>query len=116
MDTGRETYHAVTWRVRSNVWRPPTDMFETETGVIVKVELAGARDEDIEVAVRGRLLSVNGVRSGSTERRAYHQMEIPYGRFSVEVELPVAVNIDNATADYKDGFLTIHLPKEKLDT
>jgi HSP20 family molecular chaperone IbpA len=116
MDTGRETYHAVTWRVRSNVWRPPTDMFETETSVIVKVEVAGVRDEDIEVAVRGKLLSVNGIRSDSAERRAYHQMEIPYGKFSVDIELPVAVNIDNATAEYKGGFLIIHLPKEKLDT
>jgi HSP20 family molecular chaperone IbpA len=51
----------------------------------------------------------------SSERRAYHQMEIPYGKFVVDIELPVGVNTEGASADYKDGFLTINLPKEKLD-
>ena len=111
----RETYNAVTWHVASNVWRPPTDMFETETGVVVRVEIAGVRDEDVEVVVRERFLSIYGKRSDSTERRAYHQMEIPYGKFAINIELPIEVNIDKATAEYKDGFLVIHLPKEKLD-
>jgi HSP20 family protein len=115
LETRRETYHSVTWHVRSNVWRPPTDVYETEKSVVVKVEIAGLRDEDIEVVIQENLLLVSGVRSDSSERRAYHQMEIPFGKFSIGIELPASVLIENANAEYKDGFLTINLPKGKLD-
>lgn len=115
VESRRETYTTVTWHVRSNTWRPPTDMFETEKGLVVKVDIAGIRDDDIEVVVSNKLLSINGVRSDSSERRAFHQMEIPYGGFAVNIELPVSVDTDNATAEYKDGFLIIHLPKEEME-
>ena len=115
VEARRETYNNVTWHVRSNVWRPPTDVYETESGVVVKVEIAGIRDEDLEAVVQGDLLLISGTRTDSSERRAYHQMEIPFGKFSVGVELPASVNTEGANAEYKDGFLTIYLPKEKLD-
>ena len=113
LETRREIYNSVTWHVRSNVWRPPTDVYETEENVVVKMEIAGMRDEDLEVVVQGNLLLISGSRSDSTERKAYHQMEIPFGKFSVGVDLPVRVNTDNATAEYKDGFLIIQFSKEK---
>lgn len=111
----REAYETVTWHVRPKVWCPPTDVYESETGVIVRVEIAGIRDEDIEMAMQGTLLLISGVRSDSSERRAYHQMEIPFGKFSVCVELPTSAIIEDANANYKDGFLTIDFSKEKLD-
>lgn len=113
VESRREILSAVTWRVRANVWHPPTDVYETEDSLVVKMEIAGMRDEDLEVAVQGSLLMVSGSRSDSLERKAYHQMEIPFGRFSVSIELPVPVNTDHASAEYKDGFLTIQFPKEK---
>lgn len=113
IETRREILSAVTWRVRSNVWHPPTDVYETDDNFVVKMEIAGMRDEDLEVAVQGNLLMVSGSRSDSLERKAYYQMEIPFGRFSVGIELPIPVNIENASAEYKDGFLTIQFPKEK---
>lgn len=113
VETRREIYNSIIWHVRSNTWRPPTDMYETEQNVIVKMEIAGMRDEDLEVAIQDNQLLVSGSRADSTERKAYHQMEIPFGKFSVGIELPVQVNSENATAEYKDGFLTIQLPKEK---
>lgn len=115
VESRRETYTSVTWHVRSNTWRPSTDMFETETSVFVRVDVAGIKDEDVEVVVSGRSLSIRGVRSDSSGRRAFHQMEIPYGKFAVDIELPVSVDTDNATAEYKDGFLVVNLPKEKMD-
>lgn len=112
-----ETRHAIintiAWHLRPNVWRPPTDVYETEDDVIVKMEIAGMRDDDLEVTVQDNILLINGSRSDPTERKAYHQMEIPFGKFSVGIELPVQVDTDRATAEYKDGFLTIQLPKEK---
>lgn len=113
VETRREIHGTVTWHVRPDIWHPPTDVYETAESVIVRMEIAGMRDEDIEVAVQGEVLMVTGKRSDSLERRAYHQMEIPFGKFSVVVELPASVETENATAEYKDGFLTIQLPKEK---
>jgi HSP20 family protein len=83
--------------------------------VVVKVEIAGIRDEDVEVVVQGNRLLISGKRLDSSERRAYHQMEISYGKFAVDIELPISVMTDGANAEYKDGFLTITLPKEKLE-
>lgn len=113
VETRREVYNSITWQVRPNVWRPPTDVYETEEEVIVRMEVAGMRDEDLEVAVQDNLLLISGSRTDSTERKAYHQMEIPFGKFSVSIDLPVRVNTEDATAEYKDGFLTVQLPKEK---
>jgi len=113
VDTRREIYNSIIWHVRPNVWRPPTDVYETENNVIIKMEIAGMRDEDLEVTVQESLLLISGSRSDSMERKAYHQMEIPFGKFSVGIELPARVNTENANAEYKDGFLTIQLPKEK---
>jgi HSP20 family protein len=82
---------------------------------VVKIEIAGVKDDDLEVSVQNNVLTVSGARSDSSERRAYHQMEIPFGKFSVVVELPSAVDVEEASAEYKDGFLAIQLPKESMD-
>lgn len=102
------------WQVRSNVWRPPTDVYETEESLVVKMEIAGMRDEDFEVVLQDRYLLINGSRSEKMERKAYHQMEIPFGKFSVGIEIPTSIESDDTTAEYKDGFLTITLPISRL--
>lgn len=112
IETRREILHAVSWQVRSSLWRPPTDIFETEESFIIKVEIAGMRDDDIEVAVENNLLLISGNRSDMPEQRAYyHQMEIQSGKFEITAEIPVPVDVEQAGAVYKDGFLTITLPK-----
>lgn len=112
VETRREYHGSVTWQVRPSVWRPPTDVYETAESVIVKMEIGGLRDEDIEVTIQGNVLMISGSRSDMLERKAYHQMEIPFGKFSVAIELPAQTETENATAEYKNGFLTIQLPKE----
>ncbi len=97
--------------VRSHIWRPPTDVFETDEVVIVRVEIAGMKESDFQIILDGRVLSIRGVRSDTSERRAYHQMEIRFGEFSTEVELPSEVIAQNAEATYSNGFLRIVLPK-----
>ncbi len=96
---------------RSPVWRPPTDVYELEDALVVRVEIAGMREEDFSISLEDRTLSVRGLRSDLPERRAYHQMEIPFGEFISEVELPVPVKADGIEAVYRDGFLRILLPK-----
>lgn len=111
VETRKEVFHAAGWQVRSSVWNPPTDVYETEANLTIKVEVAGMRDEDFEVAIEKNILMITGTRPDQNERRAYHQMEIMYGKFEIAIQLPVELDIDNARAEYKDGFLTIILPK-----
>ena len=110
-ETRREILQTIGWQVRSSIWNPPTDMYETEENYVIKVEIAGMRDEDFEVGFENNILMISGYRSDLNERRAYHQMEIRFGRFEIGVGIPVTVDMEKAAAEYKDGFLTILLPK-----
>ena len=105
----------VHWRIamRPHVWRPPTDMYETDEAIVIRVEIAGMREQDFSVALEDRTLTIRGVRSDPTERRAFYQMEIPFGEFSTEVELPAPIVNEGVEAVYRDGFLQITLPKAR---
>ena len=109
----REILHAVSWQVSAGVWSPPTDMYETENEYVVRVEVAGMRESDFEVLFEGGFLLINGVRPDVAERRAYHQMEIRFGKFSTAIGIPGPVDLDASTAEYRDGFLTVIMPKLK---
>ena len=111
MEARREILHAVSWQVRSNVWSPPTDEYETETTYVVRVEIAGMREEDFEVLLENDTLLISGSRSDVPDRRAYQQMEIRFGKFATSVNIPGPVDVEQAQAEYKDGFLTVVLPK-----
>ena len=111
MEARREILHAVSWQVRSNVWSPPTDEYETETTYVVRVEIAGMREEDFEVLLENDTLLISGARSDVPDRRAYQQMEIRFGKFATSVNIPGPVDVEQAQAEYKDGFLTVVLPK-----
>ena len=111
VETRREIFHAISWQVRSSVWSPPTDMYETQENFVVRLEIAGMREEDFEVAVENNVLIISGHRPDLNERRAYHQMEIRFGKFEVAVDIPFPVEIESSVAEYKDGFLLIQLPK-----
>ncbi len=101
------------WRLvnRHRLWRPPTDIYETDETIVVRLEVAGMKEEDFSVTLRERQLYICGTRNDVPERRAYHQMEIPFGQFAIEIELPAAVKHDNVAAFYRDGFLKITLIK-----
>ncbi|MBU2611393.1 MAG: Hsp20/alpha crystallin family protein [Chloroflexi bacterium] len=109
------TLQAIGWQVnlRSYSWSPPTDVYETETSFVVRVEVAGMRQSEFSINVEGNYLVISGARTDLSERRAYHQMEIRFGEFSTAIELPSGVNVDRADAEYEDGFLSVVLPKIK---
>ena len=111
METRREVYVTSSWQVHSSVWTPPTDVFETEANLIVKVEVAGMKEEDFEVVVEEQILMIYGQRSDQNERRAYHQMEIRFGKFEIAIGLPSGVDLEEASAEYNQGFLTVIFPK-----
>lgn len=103
----------ISWQVRiQRTWSPPTDLYETETAYVVRVEVAGMRPQDFSITLEpNNVLTIRGVRADIPSRRAYYQMEIRSGEFSTLVALPGFVNEDTCVADYENGFLTILLPK-----
>jgi HSP20 family protein len=111
VETRKEVLFSTTWQVHSSIWTPPTDVFETEENFVVKVEVAGMREDDFEVSVEERILIIRGQRPDVNERRAYHQMEIRFGKFEITLSLPSGIDLDKAVAEYKEGFLSILFPK-----
>ena len=101
------------WQVsmRSPAWQPPTDVFETDGSIIVRVEIAGMRQDCFSIELEGRYLSIYGTRPDIRERRAFHQMEIRFGEFNILLELPQSVDSNQIEAIYNNGFLRIELPK-----
>jgi len=96
------------------VWVPPTDVFETEDQIVVQVEVAGVKQSDLTVSLQDRRLIISGTRSDhGPSQRAYHQMQVRFGDFSTEVELPAPIDENGIDASYVDGFLRIVLPKRK---
>jgi len=115
VESRREVLHAVGWQVqvRAGAWSPPTDVYETENEYVVRVEIAGMREEEFEITVENNFLMISGNRPDIPERRAYQQMEIRFGKFETVVGVPGPIDLDSSRADYAEGFLTVKLPKAK---
>lgn len=95
-------------------WRPASDIHETASAILVKMELAGMREEDIEVTLYEDALVVSGRREDDADHEsemAYHEAQIRYGPFRAEMLLPCSVKRDEVEARYENGFLRITLPK-----
>jgi len=109
----REVRPGLGWQVTGGAWSPPTDLFETADDYVISVEIAGLSESDFDVAYENGVLIITGVRADRTERRAYHQMEIHFGKFSTAVALPGPVDLDRSKAEYGNGFLVVRLPRAK---
>jgi len=102
------------FNTKPQTWQPPTDIYETEENYIILIEIAGMQESEFTVSIDQKILSVMGTRNSPIhERRAYHQMEIPFGDFITQLELPSAIDIEKTEASYDNGFLMINLLKEK---
>lgn len=103
----------VNLRVSSHplTWRPPTDVYERDDSLVVRVEIAGMKEEDFLIQLDQNLLVIRGARTDLNERRAYHQMEINFGEFLTGVDLQVPIDVENVRAEYQNGFLWVFLPK-----
>lgn len=98
-------------------WRPPTDVYETSDGLVVRMELAGMRERDIEVVLDQQVLVVSGFRPDDRphERISYYQMGVNYGQFCVQIFMPWPVQEEEVSASYDDGFLEIRLPRRRRE-
>src|SRR5438309_4530421 len=93
-------------------WVPNTDVYATDSGLVVKVELAGMRSEHLEITVEGNRLRIAGTRPDGCRaaKASFLVMEINYGPFESVLELPVGYDLSQAKASYLNGFLRIDVP------
>jgi len=94
-------------------WTPALDVYEDKDNFTVKAELPGLKKEDIEISLHEGSLSISGERKSETkfEHAEVYRAERFVGRFQRTVTLPAAVAVDKVKAQYKDGILTVTLPK-----
>jgi HSP20 family protein len=96
-------------------WLPPVDIAEDEKEYTLKVELPGVKREDVRVSVEGGVLSLTGERKVEKEEKnkKHHRMERIYGSFVRTFTLPEGAAPDKISAEFKDGVLIVHLPKDE---
>jgi HSP20 family protein len=97
-------------------WVPAVDIRETENELIVKADIPGMKFEDIDVRLENGTLTLRGERKFEEEKKegGWHRVERSYGSFERVFTLPDSVNPEAVTADYKDGTLTVTLPKKEI--
>ncbi|MBI3192113.1 MAG: Hsp20/alpha crystallin family protein, partial [Pedosphaera parvula] len=93
-------------------WVPNTDVYATDDGLVIKVELAGMRREDLELTVEGNRLKISGHRPDGCRAPncKFLVMEINYGSFESVIELQPGYDLGRARAAYQNGFLRIDVP------
>lgn len=101
--------------ISTRTWAPPVDIYETENDIVLKAELAGVDSKDVEVKVEENTLYLKGERKFEKEVRneSYHRVERCYGSFARSFSLPNSISTDKVKAEFKDGLLTLTLPKRE---
>ena len=96
------------------VWQPPTDVYQTPDGWLIKFDLAGVRPEDVELSIEGSRLTVRGSRRDwSVEEGCRHYlMEIAYSKFERSIVLPTDLSTARFTTEYRYGLLLIRIRLE----
>lgn len=96
-------------------WAPLVDISEDDTEYLIKVELPEVKKEDVKVTVEGGTLTISGERKAEKEEkgRKFHRVERYYGRFERSFAIPDNADTDNVKAEFKDGVLRVHLPKNE---
>jgi HSP20 family protein len=95
-------------------WSPNVDIIEDEKEFLVKAELPDMKREDVKVIVEDGVLAISGERKQEKEEKNkhYHRIESEYGSFVRSFTLPASTTGAKVTAEFKDGVLRVHLPKD----
>ncbi|MGD1071343.1 MAG: Hsp20/alpha crystallin family protein [Bryobacteraceae bacterium] len=96
-------------------WSPAVDIFETEDALVLRADLPDVKAEDIDVRVENNTLTLSGKRNFNKDEtvKGWHRIERSYGEFVRSFEVPSTVDTEKVAADYKNGVLTISLPKKE---
>ena len=91
------------------------ETWETAQSVIIRIEVPGVREDDLNVSIQSNLLAVRGVKRSERghEHRRYSLMERAFGTFERTIPIPRQIDRDKAEVTYRDGVLTVILPKTK---
>jgi HSP20 family protein len=94
-------------------WTPAVDIAEHDDEYLVKVELPGVNKDEVKLTLENNILTIRGEKKQEkeTKKENYHRVERSYGSFQRSFTLPAAVKADKIDASYKDGILTVSLPK-----
>jgi HSP20 family protein len=96
-------------------WVPPVDIRETEHAIVLQADVPDVKFEDIDIRLENGTLTLKGERKFSDDKKegGWHRVERSYGTFERAFSLPDTVNPDGTKADYKNGVLTITVPKKE---
>ncbi len=96
-------------------WIPPVDIEEDKENLVLTAELPGFKEEQIDIQVEGGVLTIRGERTFDDKQdgKNFHRVERSYGQFVRSFTLPNNVDRDNVKASFKDGLLSIELPKRE---
>ena len=94
-------------------WAPSVDVTEDDKEYLIQADAPGVKREDVKVVVQNGVLTVSGERQSEKEEKGkkFHKVERSYGSFARSFTLPEEVEEDKLSAKFKDGVLTVHLPK-----
>ena len=99
--------------VRGRRWIPAMDLVETDDHLVLRADLPGMSEEDIEIEIKDNVLTVSGERKAEEEKReeGYYRVERAFGSFSRSLTLPEGVKVDAVTANFDRGVLEVSVPK-----
>ncbi len=99
--------------LRSSAWDPAVDISESADSYEVTAELPGLSKDDVKISYEGGVVSIRGEKKQEKEDKSknYHRIERSYGAFERSFRLPTHVDVNKIEAKFKDGVLTLHLPK-----
>lgn len=95
---------------------PPVELIETETTLILKVEIPGVKISDLDVRITHNAISIDGLRRSKhySDEKEIFSSQLSYGQIKCTVELPVTIQHDCVEAELVDGILTLNLPKSQV--
>lgn len=98
-------------------WVPAVDIVETDREITIKAELPGVEPKDVAITLENNVLTLKGHRESEKEvqKENYYRMERATGAFARSFAIPVSIDGDRVTADFKNGLLVITLPKRESD-
>jgi HSP20 family protein len=101
--------------VSTRTWAPPVDIYENGDSLVLNAELPGINPDDVEIRVEDNTLYLKGERKFEKEvkEQNYHRVERSYGTFTRTFTLPNSIDSDKVAAAYKDGVLTLTMPKKE---
>jgi HSP20 family protein len=101
--------------VSSRVWSPPVDVYEDVEGIVVRAEIPGMKQEEIDIELAGETLTIKGERKFDDEarREGYVRIERQYGAFQRSFTIGVPIDERKVKATYKNGVLEVSLPKSE---